>query len=424
MILHPGVREKPKYGLSRVPGWAVWSIPGSARLFLFTVETLAAALTVGLLVTERPGNLVVLRFAVLLTLSVGYAEVSKRSERVRRYLGAGRPTPRSNPLSVWSFAALLLLPAGWAAAFIIGQYVHAIIQRRREQTSKPYRQVFVAAAAVLAQLAGAGVLAVTAPGGGLADNPAANLGVLAAAAVFTVVDLGLMTVGVWLAARPPTLRALLPEGDALSYEFASLGLGVASAETLLHTPWLAPIMIAPVAYIHRSSMLKALREMARTDCKTGLLNTTAWTEFARAALARCARTGRSSAVVIIDVDHFKAINDRRGHLVGDRVLSAVATTLRSELRGHDGIGRFGGDEFVVLLEEVGPEAAAQVAARLGAALAAIRVEDLTTGASIGMAHSDDHGGTLEPLLEAADGALYVAKARGRGQVCVAPASMR
>jgi diguanylate cyclase (GGDEF)-like protein len=128
--------------------------------------------------------------------------------------------------------------------------------------------------------------------------------------------------------------------------------------------------------------------------------------------------------VIIDVDHFKAINDRRGHLVGDRVLSAVATTLRSELRGHDGIGRFGGDEFVVLLEEVGPEAAAQVAARLGAALAAIRVEDLTTGASIGMAHSDDHGGTLEPLLEAADGALYVAKARGRGQVCVAPASMR
>jgi diguanylate cyclase (GGDEF)-like protein len=400
----------------------VWAIPGPARTFLFGIEALAAALTAGLLVLERPGAKVFAQFAVLLALSIGYAEISKRSERMRRYLAAGRPTPRPNPLSVWSFAALLVLPAGWAAAFIVAQYAHTIIQRRREQTSKTYRQVFVAAAAVLAQLAAAALIVHGAPEGGLGDDLVANLAVLGAVALFTAVDLGVLLTGMWLTARPPSIRSMLPDGDALSYEVASLGLGVAMAQMLLHGPWLVPVMLAPVAYIHRSSMLKALREAARTDCKTGLLNTTAWTEHARAALARCARTGRSAAVMIIDVDHFKSINDLRGHLVGDKVLIEVASTLQRELRGHDGIGRFGGDEFVVLLEEVDPMAAAHVAERLHAALSAVRVEDLTAGVSIGMAHTNEHGGVLGPLLEAADDALYAAKAGGRGRLCVAPSA--
>ncbi|HWC45196.1 MAG TPA: GGDEF domain-containing protein [Casimicrobiaceae bacterium] len=212
----------------------------------------------------------------------------------------------------------------------------------------------------------------------------------------------------------------MPDGDALSYELVSLVLGVLLAELLVHALWLAPIMLAPVAYIHRSAMIKALREAARTDSKTGLLNTAAWTEQARADLARCARNDRSAAVVIIDVDNFKAINDLRGHLVGDRVLTEVADVLRRELRGHDGIGRFGGDEFVVLLEEVDPADAAVVVDRLQAALATIRIDDLAPGVSIGMANTGAHGGILEPLLAAADGALYAAKAGGRGRVCVAP----
>lgn len=384
-------------------------------------EALAAALTALLLSVEPLRASEIVRFCVLLTLSIGYSEASKRSERMRRYLGAGRPTPRPNPLSVWSFAAVLVLPVGWAAAFVVAQYAHTVAQRRREQTSKPHRQVFVAAAAVLAQLAAAGVIATGDHGGGLRHGLAANLSVLAAAVVFTVVDLGVMLTGMWLTARPPTIRSMLPDGDALSYELASLALGVALGEMVLNSPWLVPVMVAPVAYIHRSSMLKALREAARTDSKTGLLNTAAWTDNARAALARCARNGRSAAVVIIDVDRFKSINDLRGHLVGDRVLAEVANTLRREVRGHDGIGRFGGDEFVVLLEEVDPFDAAQVADRLHQALAAIRVDDLTAGVSIGMAHTADNDGALESLLAAADDALYAAKAGGRGRLCVAPA---
>ena len=419
MIVHLRAREKSLQDVTGIRTWSVWSIPRSARAFLFAVEALAAAVTVGLLATEQLRLSAAADFGVLIALSVGYAEVGKRSERMRRYLAAGQPAPHPNPLSIWSFAALLVLPAGWAAAFILVQYAHIIVQRHRERTSKPYRQAFVAAAAMLAQLTAAGVILSGSPGGALGHDLVANLTVLAAAASFTAVDLGVMLTGMWLTARPPTIRSMLPDGDALSYELVSLALGVAVAELLLHAPWLTPITLAPVAYIHRSSMIKTLREAARMDGKTGLLNTAAWSEQARATLARCARKDRSAAVIIIDIDYFKAINDLRGHLVGDRVLIEVASTLRRELRGHDGIGRFGGDEFVILLDELDCDAAVQVASRLQMALATVRVDDLTAGVSIGMAHSEEHGGTLDRLLAAADEALYAAKAGGRGRLCVA-----
>ena len=418
MIVHSRAREKSRQDVTGIGAWSVWSIPRSARAFLFAVEALAAGVTVALLATEQLRFSALADFGVLIALSVGYAEVGKRSERMRRYLAAGQPAPHPNPLSIWSFAALLVLPAGWAAAFIVVQYAHIIAQRHRERTSKPYRQAFVAAAAMLAQLAAAVVLSGS-PGGALGHDLVANLTVLAAAASFAAVDLGVMLTGMWLTARPPTIRSMLPDGDALSYELVSLALGVAVAELLLHAPWLTPITLAPVAYIHRSSMIKTLREAARMDGKTRLLNTAAWTEQARATLARCARKDRSSAVIIIDIDYFKAINDLRGHLVGDRVLIEVASTLRRELRGHDGIGRFGGDEFVILLDELDCNAAVQVASRLQTALATVRVDDLTAGVSIGMAHSEEHGGTLDRLLAAADEALYAAKAGGRGRLCVA-----
>ena len=415
MIVRSGAREKSRSDFPRINRWALWSLPRPARAFLLVTELFAVGLTSALIAAERPSATLLGYFAVLLALSVGYAEVGKRFERLRRYLGAGRPAPRPNPLSVWSFAALLLLPAGWAAAFIAVQYAHAIVQRRKEQTSTLYRQVFVAAAAMLGQLAAAIVLVHGALGG---DLPA-NLTVLAAATLFTAIDLGVLLTGMSLTNRPPSLRAALPDFDALSYEVVSLALGVMLAEVLLHDPWLAPVMLAPIAYVHRSAMIKALREAARTDSKTGLLNTAAWTEQARAGLARCARKDRPASVVIIDVDHFKAINDLRGHLVGDRVLTQVADALRRELRGHDGIGRFGGDEFVVLLEEVEPTAATVVVERLQTAMADICIDDLTPSVSIGMANTYAHGATLEPLLTAADEALYAAKAGGRGRVCVA-----
>ncbi|MGH8961808.1 MAG: diguanylate cyclase [Jatrophihabitantaceae bacterium] len=421
MILHPRAPDEKRQRVSDVRQWALWSIPKSARVFLLAAETIAVGATIGLLLDEQRTAAVALRCTILLILTICHTEIGKRAERVRRYLGAGKPVPRPNQLSVWSFAALLILPAGWAAGFIVVQYGHAMIQRWREQTSKPHRQLFVAAAAVLAQLAAAAVLDEGSAGGVLRGQLVASLSVLTAAAVFAVVNLGVIFAGMWLAARPPSIRVMLPDSDALGYELASLAVGVAVAEMLLHTPWLAFVTLVPVAYLHRSSMVKTLHQASRTDSKTGLLNTAAWMDHASGVASRCARAGQPIAVLVIDIDRFKTINDTGGHLLGDRVLVAVGACLRRELRGHDGVGRFGGDEFVVILDGLDLAGAELVSNRLRNALGEIQVESLQISVSIGLVHAaaQEHLADVEQLLQRADSALYRAKASGRDRVCVA-----
>lgn len=431
MVLHRGtLGEGPSPAVRTVTaarastgvrGWALCSIPRPARVFLLATEILAVVGTLVLLTVESPTRAVSLRFLVLLGLSIGYAELAKRSERIKRYLGAGRPTPRPNPMSVWSFAALLVLPAGWAAGFIAAQYGHALFQRWRDHSGNPYRVIFTATAAILAQLAAATILDENTAGAVLHGQLAASLSVLGAGLLFTVVDIAVLLTGMWLTTHPPSIKVMLPDGDALGYELALLVLGIATAEIMLRTPAIVAALVIPVAYLHRSSMIKTLHQQSRTDSKTGLLDTAAWTEHARTVLARCTRTGRPAAVIIIDVDHFKAINDHRGHLVGDQVLIQVARALQRELRDHDALGRFGGDEFVIILEELAPADAEHTAQRLLTALSTLQIEDLAPSLSMGLAHTVQYGTDVTELLHAADAALYTAKASGRGRLCIAPA---
>jgi diguanylate cyclase (GGDEF)-like protein len=129
---------------------------------------------------------------------------------------------------------------------------------------------------------------------------------------------------------------------------------------------------------------------------------------------------------MIDVDHFKQLNDTYGHLAGDQALRAIAARLRDNLRENDIIGRFGGEEFVVLLPETGLEQALHVAERLRAAIGAQPVPtdegEVSVSVSIGVASCESARQPLsvEQLLKRADDALYVAKRRGRNQIKVAP----
>jgi diguanylate cyclase (GGDEF)-like protein len=95
-------------------------------------------------------------------------------------------------------------------------------------------------------------------------------------------------------------------------------------------------------------MHQQLAAAARTDPKTGLLNATAWQREADAEVARAVRAGAPLALLLIDVDHFKRVNDGHGHLIGDEVLRALAAELRQQVRESDVVGRFGGEEFTVL----------------------------------------------------------------------------
>ena len=187
------------------------------------------------------------------------------------------------------------------------------------------------------------------------------------------------------------------------------------------------LTLPPVVLLHRSLLHAQLKAAARTDAKTGLLNATAWQREADTEIVRARRTGETLALLIVDIDHFKRVNDTYGHLVGDQVLAGVATALRSQLRDYDVVGRFGGEEFVVLLPRADVGEARRVAERLRSRVGgvAIPVDSamITVTISAGVAIMSVHGDDLIELLAAADLALYRAKELGRDRVClpVAPA---
>jgi diguanylate cyclase (GGDEF)-like protein len=167
-------------------------------------------------------------------------------------------------------------------------------------------------------------------------------------------------------------------------------------------------------------LLADLRYRSRHDGLTGLLDRRATEEALLAQVQRSRRTNEPFAVLMLDLDHFKAINDGHGHAVGDRALKYAAAVLKAEVREVDAVGRFGGEEFLVLMPGTTVETARPVAERLRTALAsgASRVEGqpLPLSASIGIAQW--RGPSEEPshLLMRADGALYRAKLRGRNCV--------
>jgi diguanylate cyclase (GGDEF)-like protein len=155
----------------------------------------------------------------------------------------------------------------------------------------------------------------------------------------------------------------------------------------------------------------SLRRQVQQDGLTGLLNHRACHERLRAAL----NAGGPVAVVLIDLDHFKVINDTLGHAEGDRVLAASAERLRTVLRADDVVGRMGGEEFVLILPGADAEAAEDCAERARAALAELTVRGLPLGASAGVAAAPADGNEAAVLLENADAALYWAKGSGRGR---------
>ena len=165
----------------------------------------------------------------------------------------------------------------------------------------------------------------------------------------------------------------------------------------------------------------ALRSMMERDSLTGLYNHGRFKDRLSHEIERCRRTGGEISLAMIDLDHFKHINDRFGHLIGDNILRALANTLTANLRRIDVIGRYGGEEFGVILLETPPQAARQAVDKLRQRFAELPFEAVgsTFNAtfSAGIAGSRTYG-EFNQLITAADQALYAAKHAGRNQVLV------
>jgi diguanylate cyclase (GGDEF)-like protein len=217
-------------------------------------------------------------------------------------------------------------------------------------------------------------------------------------------------------------RDVLWNRESLLLDVVELCVGVLIAITCVISPGLLILALPPVVLLQRSLMHQQLQAAARTDAKTGLLNAGAWQREAETELSRAERTHEPLAVFLIDIDHFKKVNDTYGHLVGDQVLISVASTLRNQLRDYDVVGRFGGEEFVVLLPGADTVEACRVAERLRSRVRrlAVAAEEgtVTVTISVGVSLYRTHGQDLIELLASSDLALYRAKESGRDRVCL------
>ncbi|MBV7543090.1 sensor domain-containing diguanylate cyclase [Acidovorax sp. sic0104] len=171
----------------------------------------------------------------------------------------------------------------------------------------------------------------------------------------------------------------------------------------------------------RKNLERELQRLATTDMLTGMANRRAFLECAESVYAHSLGNGEPLTLLMLDLDHFKSINDRFGHLEGDRALVEFAQAVKSQLRASDVVGRLGGEEFGVLLPLTAIEEGLEVAARILASICALRLTD-DTGQAYGITASMGLGAfrhtdrSLRDALDRADQALYLAKHRGRNQV--------
>ena len=206
-----------------------------------------------------------------------------------------------------------------------------------------------------------------------------------------------------------------PDSDGLFYYGLPLSMVAASI--------LVALGVADRLRAQRVALSDAERR-AQTDPLTGVLNRRSQIERLDAACARAKARGLPIALLFIDLDHFKQINDTFGHQAGDACLCAIIEPIHAELRQSDVIGRYGGEEFVVILSSADAAAATPIAQRIVERVADVRVtgfgEPISVTCSIGIAASDTLGIWGEPLLAQADAAVYVAKRSGRNQIHLAP----
>lgn len=172
--------------------------------------------------------------------------------------------------------------------------------------------------------------------------------------------------------------------------------------------------------VRTAAHVDQLRSNAMTDILTGALNRRGFEDAVRREVGRVNRSGRDLSLMLIDLDHFKRINDTHGHPVGDEVLRAVANEIAGALRHTDVMGRLSGDEFAVLLPEVAPAASEAVGSRIAKAAAGITIGETSLSLSIGVAGVDTRAREpITDLFARADEALYVSKRAGRGRISLA-----
>jgi diguanylate cyclase (GGDEF)-like protein len=413
----------------RPRNWALWRRRPVQIAFMLAAEAVAVAIVVVAFARSPiPSGNDWINFVILAAGATVHIQLTQRQEERRR---DRTKTVLIDLTAVWTFSAAMILPVPlilFVIAVIRGQ--HWFIARRPANNFL-FSSITHGLAATLAHLTytslGPHILGPPDWGGFLGEFGT----IVLTGAIYEAIQIAYVG-GVLLLGSPAgrTVRNVLGSPADNMLEAITIGLGAVTAILLAAVPPMVAVMAVVTVVFNRLAELDQLQNDVRTDPKTGILNMRGWSESAERALERTARSGDQLALLMVDLDHFKWINDTYGHPAGDDVLRTVAQTLDEVTRPSDLVGRFGGEEFLILLPDIDEEATWDAAERIRVAIAKLHIvttdkrgdpatiADRTT--SIGVARHPRHGDSLDRLLQSADAAVYLAKENGRDQVCFAP----
>lgn len=321
-------------------------------------------------------------------------------------------------------AAALLLPP----VLLVPLVAAALLPEWARYRYPWYIQTFNIATYLVNALAAWSVFALAAPGG-LALSWTAAGATVGAGLAFALLNHTMVAFVLWFARGISPRNSGVASRESMETDLALIGVGVGIAVFWTIEPLLIVLEVVPLFLFHRALHVPQLKEDAYRDAKTGLLGARRFTEILNDELERAARSSHPLAVIMTDLDLFRNVNSTLGHLAGDEVLKAVAGVMTRTLRTTDAVGRFGGEEFVVLLRNTDAEGAARAAERVRAAVEgeAIKVTDsaepVRVTMSLGVAAFPEPCRDVGDLVRLADVAVYRSKANGRNRVTLAAPEM-
>jgi diguanylate cyclase (GGDEF)-like protein len=418
------VRSDSKQSLlAAVRAWPVWANPPWLIVFIAVLGAIWA-ISVGRsavpgFAAAGPAELVT--FGVLIAFSIATVEITRR---------AGENTGLVRDIfAVWELPIAILLPTVFGLLTPTLRFAWVQWRVRRIPI---HRRIFSMAAVGLSygsaswtfHLANRDVLSHL----GSDQQHAAGwvLAVAVCSALQWAVNHSLVLPAIKSSNPTETLRKLAFDPAGLQADALELCVAVLVTLCMWVTPLAAVFAFPFVTLLQRSQRHSQLVSAARIDSKTNLLNAGTWEREANAEVVRAVRTRSPLAVALLDIDNFKTVNDTYGHLAGDKALKALARTITAFLREYDLVGRFGGEEFALLLPQTGDRDAFLVAERMREHIATMPIEVgsktvpqiISITVSIGVAALSTNGSQLTELLATADAALYRAKHAGRNQVWV------